>query len=200
MAQAFVGDKRRCAVYLFATVIFVDLPLFLTQSDPGHDLYMAILACLFFKALPLAFWLRDWLSPPPTSACPGCESPGARAANFQHACSVAPCTRRPQLEDAASREARGYDLEAPGEADESDGVLCAICLEPVVAPQLCGTLRCGHEFHATCVEQWWRVAPGDPGRSPACPVCRRSSSATPAPALPPRAAAAAASVAIATVW
>lgn len=42
--------------------------------------------------------------------------------------------------------------------------MCQICLDDRDAPAT--TLECGHEFHTTCIIQWFR------GPSNACPMCR----------------------------
>ncbi|RCV08195.1 hypothetical protein SETIT_1G306900v2 [Setaria italica] len=43
---------------------------------------------------------------------------------------------------------------------------CVVCLEAILAGARCRVLpRCGHGFHAECVDSWLR-------RSRRCPVCR----------------------------
>eukprot|EP00449_Zooxanthella_nutricula_P047103 CAMPEP_0198594878 /NCGR_PEP_ID=MMETSP1462-20131121/141179_1 /TAXON_ID=1333877 /ORGANISM="Brandtodinium nutriculum, Strain RCC3387" /LENGTH=180 /DNA_ID=CAMNT_0044326501 /DNA_START=103 /DNA_END=641 /DNA_ORIENTATION=+ len=165
--------------------ILADIFLFFTQLHSKEDMVMLICTSLLFKLWPLTFVIRRYCLRPAERPYPECQNPDERVAHFKLACAVAPCARLPQLEDKAPKGIGDNDLEAGGGDDESDEWLCTICLENMVAPQLCGTLGCGHKFHAACVEHWWRVAAGT---SAACPVCRHEGPAAPAP--PSKAAAA----------
>ncbi|CAM0913978.1 unnamed protein product [Alopecurus aequalis] len=56
---------------------------------------------------------------------------------------------------------RGYSFSSGGAAAE-----CAVCLEAFEAGERCRRLpRCGHGFHAKCVDPWLE-------KSRCCPVCR----------------------------
>ncbi|MCD7467234.1 hypothetical protein HAX54_004559 [Datura stramonium] len=51
---------------------------------------------------------------------------------------------------------------------EVDSEICVICLCEYVNDEKIGTLECGHEYHATCVEQWLLRGKKN------CPICRSS--------------------------
>lgn len=40
---------------------------------------------------------------------------------------------------------------------EASDQSCCICLEPMVAGDTVTTMPCGHEFHHTCLQLWWRM-------------------------------------------
>lgn len=50
------------------------------------------------------------------------------------------------------------------EVDDSE--ICSICLCEYVNGETMGILECGHEFHATCIEQWLLRGKKN------CPICR----------------------------
>ncbi|KAK4724424.1 hypothetical protein R3W88_027203 [Solanum pinnatisectum] len=46
--------------------------------------------------------------------------------------------------------------------------ICSICLSEYVNNDTIGTLHCGHEYHATCIEKWLLRGKKN------CPICRSS--------------------------
>ncbi|WMV51358.1 hypothetical protein MTR67_044743 [Solanum verrucosum] len=46
--------------------------------------------------------------------------------------------------------------------------ICSICLSEYVYDDTIGTLHCGHEYHATCIEKWLLRGKKN------CPICRSS--------------------------
>nr|XP_010327573.1 probable E3 ubiquitin-protein ligase RHG1A [Solanum lycopersicum] len=46
--------------------------------------------------------------------------------------------------------------------------ICSICLSEYVNDETIGTLHCGHEYHATCIEKWLLRGKKN------CPICRSS--------------------------
>jgi Ring finger domain len=69
---------------------------------------------------------------------------------------------------------------------------CAVCLDMVECGDLQRTLRCGHAFHASCIDRWFMQMCDARygGASPNCPVCKQNVSAktihAARPPLPPR--------------
>ncbi|KAH0748826.1 hypothetical protein KY290_028058 [Solanum tuberosum] len=58
------------------------------------------------------------------------------------------------------------DANEDGDDDEEQ-VACAICLLEYKDKDNIGTLQCGHEFHAECINKWLQ-------RKKSCPFCRAS--------------------------
>ena len=54
----------------------------------------------------------------------------------------------------------GVDEEEDGEAER-----CSICLDSFLDGQRVKALRCGHSYHADCIDQWLRQGPSH------CPLC-----------------------------
>ncbi|KAK4345388.1 hypothetical protein RND71_035564 [Anisodus tanguticus] len=52
--------------------------------------------------------------------------------------------------------------------DDSREEICTICLCEYVNDETIGTLECGHEYHASCIEQWLLRGKQN------CPICRSS--------------------------
>mmetsp|Transcript_45788 Transcript_45788/g.115404 ORF Transcript_45788/g.115404 Transcript_45788/m.115404 type:complete len:187 (-) Transcript_45788:85-645(-) len=49
--------------------------------------------------------------------------------------------------------------------------VCVVCLEEKASGQLCRMLRCGHDFHAECIDSWWLSRASS---ELACPTCRQT--------------------------
>nr|XP_033514787.1 RING-H2 finger protein ATL64-like [Nicotiana tomentosiformis] len=58
-----------------------------------------------------------------------------------------------------------YNALAMDIDDEEEQETCAICLLEYKDEDIVGTLQCGHEFHAGCVQKWLL-------QKNACPFCR----------------------------
>jgi len=69
----------------------------------------------------------------------------------------------------AEDSAAALDLHAPLRMGVSpdDTVECAVCLADIPHTELRRILRCGHTFHAKCVDEWFAVY-----GNPRCPTCR----------------------------
>ncbi|KAK6774595.1 hypothetical protein RDI58_029834 [Solanum bulbocastanum] len=59
----------------------------------------------------------------------------------------------------------GIDANEDGDDEEQEA--CAICLLEYKDEDYIGTLQCGHEFHAQCINKWLQ-------RKKSCPFCRAS--------------------------
>jgi len=54
------------------------------------------------------------------------------------------------------------------EEEEEEGACCIICLDEFSDGDDVATLRCGHYFHAACIERWIR----NEGARATCPMCK----------------------------
>ncbi|WMV60228.1 hypothetical protein MTR67_053613 [Solanum verrucosum] len=59
------------------------------------------------------------------------------------------------------------DIDANEDGDDEEQEACAICLLEYKDEDNIGTLQCGHEFHAECINKWLQ-------RKKSCPFCRAS--------------------------
>ncbi|KAF2945346.1 hypothetical protein DAI22_02g210800 [Oryza sativa Japonica Group] len=72
-----------------------------------------------------------------------------------------------------------YSRAAAAAAAKEDGVECAVCLAKLEDGEEARFLRrCGHGFHAECVDMWL-------GSHSTCPLCRLTVVVPPPPLLPP---------------
>ncbi|XP_072967844.1 RING-H2 finger protein ATL56-like [Typha angustifolia] len=72
----------------------------------------------------------------------------------------------PGLSPDEIRDLPCFEYDSPGCAPHPPPPDCAVCLEGFREMELCRALaRCGHVFHAACVDRWLV-------RSPKCPICR----------------------------
>ncbi|XP_055808292.1 uncharacterized protein LOC129876834 [Solanum dulcamara] len=69
-----------------------------------------------------------------------------------------------QEENIIMLKTRTHCAEVEVDSEE----ICAICLCEYVSNETIGTLECGHEYHATCIEQWLLRGKKN------CPICRSS--------------------------
>ncbi|KAH0735868.1 probable inactive protein kinase DDB_G0270444 [Solanum tuberosum] len=59
------------------------------------------------------------------------------------------------------------DIDANEDGNDEEQEACAICLLEYKDEDNIGTLQCGHEFHAECINKWLQ-------RKKSCPFCRAS--------------------------
>lgn len=67
-------------------------------------------------------------------------------------------------------------LEVVGCAAGGAGSGCAVCLDALVAGQIGRALKCGHRFHARCIDRWVLQCAGGGGTwtGIGCPLCKTS--------------------------
>lgn len=81
--------------------------------------------------------------------------------------------RQPKGVDEASLQ-QHTEVRTWGDvSEEKEMATCTVCTEDACAGETVRRLRCGHHFHASCVDQWLQ-------RSSLCPNCRE-------PVVPPAA-------------
>ena len=56
--------------------------------------------------------------------------------------------------------------------EDSNALICTICLERVEAGDTITTLRCQHSFHQICADTWFGITQHSSVSQPSCPQCR----------------------------
>jgi len=106
----------------------------------------------------------EW--PPPPSALPGWMT----AAEDWWEATMAGIATTPRTRQVARRRVGIKQIERHFPVCYTrDAPMCTICLSVVHAHEPCRRTKCGHEFHADCIMNWWTR---EKGRLLCCPTCR----------------------------
>ena len=109
----------------------------------------------------------EQVSPSPTEPSPASRRAPQRVA-LQTWLGEAEQKRKDALLRRKKAHALPTQLIAPkGDLESGDTNACPICLEPLLPGESTPVLKCGHEFHTSCIVSW--AAANDPA---ACAVCR----------------------------